>query len=195
MYNEDFYDNYKDYLKEPTVRKVHDRMLNLFVKLFPLDEELNVIDFGCGLCEYHQFGAYDNYIGIDQIKLAPHVVQGDYIKIGKINIGNFEPSAFVSLFSIECCLKEKYEFYRKIFRENENIQAGLLSGFYYEERKDSEIVVETGGIKSYQTIEKQEIWPEFIEMRVYERVPSKMFGHDVVEVWKFLLRNNISSSS
>ncbi len=83
----------------------------------------------------------------------------------------------------------KYNFYRRIFRELP-IQLALVSGFYYENRIKEEQVKETGEIVSYQSIEDQRefMCPEFIEFRTHLPVPSKMFGEDVIEVWKLLVR-------
>jgi hypothetical protein len=84
---------------------------------------------------------------------------------------------------------DKYAFYEKIFMEYD-IQMALVAGFYYRNRIQEDKVTETGGIVSYQSIEDQRNYPcnNFIEMRTYIDVPSKMFGDDVVEVWKLLIR-------
>jgi hypothetical protein len=87
------------------------------------------------------------------------------------------------------CANERYNFYDKVFGEYE-IQTALVSGFYYKNRLKEEKVQETGGIISYQTLEDQKDYPgkHFIEFRTCIDVPSKMFGPEVVEVWKLLIR-------
>lgn len=104
----------------------------------------------------------------------------------------FTPNAFVSLFSVECfhSTPEKYEFYEKIFKTFSTIEFGLVGGFFYEGRRGEEKVGETGNIVSYQTIEKPWKYTSnwFTEFRMHIRTPSKMFGPDVVEVWKFFIR-------
>ena len=85
----------------------------------------------------------------------------------------------------------RYEFYRKLFKENRDLTIGMVAGFYYKDRAAQEAVLETGDLISYQTIEKQSdyICKEFTEFRCYQEVPSKMWGDQVVEVWKFLIRS------
>jgi len=57
-----------------------------------------------------------------------------------------------------------------------------------------ERVEEAGELKSYQTLEHPEdvISDIFTEKRVIIPAPSKMFGPDVYEVWKFFERKNES---
>ena len=192
-YNQEFFDEYKVYLQEPQVRKAHDTMFRIFGDTFPKWKyPFNVIDFGCGqCCEYASYGQPSGYAGID-MDPPPGVFKGDYTKLTGQEINRFgNPRAFVSLFSTECCLHpvDKYAFYRRVFRETE-IEMALVAGFYYRNKVKEEKVEETGGIVSYQTVEAQQdyICPEFIEYRTYINVPSKMFGSDVVEVWKTLIR-------
>src|SRR3989344_4007285 len=65
------------------------------------------------------------------------------------------PNAFVSLFSVECFhpAQERYELYGKVFETFSTIEFGLVSGFFYEGKREQETVDETGGIVSHQTIE------------------------------------------
>lgn len=192
-YDNIFFDEYKKYLLEPQVRKAHDTMLQHFGDSFPKWKyPLNIIDFGCGqCCEYGNYGQFSGYAGVD-LNPPPGVFKYDYTKMTgqEINkLGN--PRAFVSLFSTECCLHpvDRYAFYRRVFRETD-VQMGLVAGFFYRNKVKEERVEETGGIFSYQSTEDQRdyICPEFIEYRTYINVPSNMFGPDVVEVWKTLIR-------
>ncbi len=61
---------------------------------------------------------------------------------------------------------------------------------FYESKRDLETVGETGGIVSHQTIEDpaKYISEAFSEFRIHMRTPSRMFGEDVIEVWKILSR-------
>jgi hypothetical protein len=196
-YGTSFFDEYKNYLREPLVRNVHNWMFRIFEDTCPKwKHPLNIIDFGCGqCCEYHNHGQFSGYVGLDLDPIRrPSMYQCDYTKINANEIkgfAGFPPYSFVSLFSTECCMSatEKYVFYDKIFQEYD-MQTGLVSGFYYKNRIQEEKVQETGGIVSYQTLEDQKDYPRkhFIEMRTYVDVPSKMFGPDVVEVWKLLIR-------
>lgn len=196
-YGTSFFDEYKNYLQEPLVRNVHNWMFRIFEATFPQWKyPFNIIDFGCGqCCEYHNHGQVSGYVGLDLDPIRrPSMYQCDYTKVSSDEIKRFATfplHGFVSLFSTECCMPatEKYAFYSKIFREH-HIQVALVSGFYYKNRIQEEKVKETGGIVSYQTIENQRNhqYKEFIEMRTYIDVPSKMFGPDVVEVWKLLIR-------
>jgi len=196
-YNQEFFDEYKNYLQEPTVRNVHDLMLQTFSDSFPKWKyPFNIIDFGCGqCCEYLNYGQFSGYAGLDlNPPLHPGCFKADYTRMHGEDMKWFAPYAFhgfVSLFSTECCLTRigKYEFYRKVFRETD-VQMGLVAGFYYKSRIQQEKVEETGGIVSFQSTEDQRdfMCPEFIEYRTYIDVPSKMFGPDVVEVWKLLIK-------
>jgi len=198
-YNQDFFEQYSDYLQEPQVRNVHDWMFRIFEKTFPQWKyPFNIIDFGCGQClEFRRYGLWAGYVGLDlDPPVNPWTLRCDYTKISAEEvkkIANMPLYGFVSLFSTECCMSaaEKYAFYKKLFEEYD-FDVGLVSGFYYKEKIKGEKISETGGIVSYQTIEDQKeyVQKRFIEMRTCVNVPSKMFGPDVVEVWKLLIRKS-----
>lgn len=195
-YDQDFYDAYEAFLKESTVRQAHDQMF----KVASLNPNFkNVIDFGCGV--FNEFLIYtkpDVYVGIDtnvSVKNSDRVlIQADYRTVSDLSaiLKNQSPAAFVSLFSTEITAptKENYKLYEKIFREIPSINYGLVSGFFYTSRKDENPIVETGGVVSYQTTECIETVQSnlFTEYRIILPVPSKMFGKDVYEVWKFFKR-------
>lgn len=194
-YNQDFFEQYKNYLLEPVVRNAHNWMFHIFETVWP-SYPLNIIDFGCGqCCEYRQYGHPENWFGFDlNPPDEPNTHKCDYRTFTDIKVP-FPIYGFVSLFSTECCLDkwEKYSFYDKIFYQYP-IKAALVSGFYYENKIKEEWVHETGGIASWQSIEDQKLWvcseTQYIELRTHIRVPSKMFGEDVVEVWKILMRKS-----
>ena len=192
-YTEGFYDMYRNYLVEPQVRANHDLIFGIFKKLAPQNGFL-VMDLGCGLGEYSKYGYYSRYVGIDSnyTGAVKNFIKADYTSQNIAKMMPYKPNAFVSLFSIESCypVNDVYALYERLFKENSSLMYGLASGFFYELRKDKETVGESGGIKSYQTIESQSerMTSGFAELRTYMKTPSNMFGKDVVEVWKILLR-------
>lgn len=188
-YNAEFYKTYRNYLQEPEVRQAHNEMLDKFAQDYGI---MNTIDLGCGLCEYFYYGKHSKYKGVDKncICTDPRIEiwEADYSRIELPE----ETEAFVSLFSTECCLSavQKYGLYIKLFRTSK-VKAALVSGFFYKGLEDEEMVDESCG-KSYQTVESAAKWicDPFKEYRIYIPVPSYMFGRDVIEVWKFLVRND-----
>lgn len=198
MYDNNFYEQYKEYLKEPIVRKNHDWIFSLLNTLF-----YNVVDLGCGTKEFKKYswlkGAipnYSKYIGIDLE--SPYAdVKADYrtLKLKDLDLSPFpEITTFVSLFSTELTAdyKTNYLFYQKLFEENPTIKFGLVSGFYYSDKKDIQPVREAGDIVSYQTLEPLEdaINNVFSEKRIILATPSQFFGPNVIEVWKLFERQN-----
>jgi len=194
-YDKAFYDAYREYLKEESVRVSHDFIFGCFQKM--AGENLYVIDFGCGLGEYWQYGCPLMYTGVDvndfdqKFKLINLDYHGLDAVQSSINL-RFVPNAFVSLFSVECfhSVQDRYEFYRKVFQTFPQISFGLVGGFFYEGKRDQETVEETGGIVSYQTIEDPALYISdiFTEFRLHIKTPSQMFGSDVIEVWKIFIR-------
>lgn len=190
MYDKKFYEKYEQYLKEPAVRKFHDKMF--YVSNRSQSNYPNVVDLGSGTGEYYRYyyqHTVGSYFPIDfnNPNDLPHFIEGDYLTLKLPE----KSTAFVSLFSAECCMPcpEKYYFYEELFRENPQIKSGTVAGFYYKSKKNDPVVKEICG-ESYQTIEDQRHWMSglFTEMRIYASVPSNLFGDDVVEVWKFFER-------
>lgn len=202
VYIDNFYPRYEEYLKELTVRKVHDYIFckfNDFVNYhIPAFFDKSYLDFGCGTSEFKKYNLNKNikYVGIDLNKISDNIV-GDYTKMSSNEIVEkigFSPTVFISLFSSELIMpvKEKYEFYSNVFNNFTSIQCGLVSGFYYSNRKNDERVKENENLLSYQTIEHPRDWIQnnFFETTMYFKVPSEMWGQDVVEVWKFFARKS-----
>ncbi len=191
-YSEQFFQLYAEYLKEPTVRAAHDWVFKI-AGLDPAFEK--VLDLGCGMCqEWLVYGPPCEYRGVDVV-IGQHpqfVTQLNYR--GKALEAKFtEATAFVSLFSSEITDTPKLNscFYRSLFYQRPALQAGLVSGFYYTDMRDQNPVRETGGIWSYQTlhaIEEHSLDPELVERRIVLPVPSKLFGPNVIEVWRFFDR-------
>ncbi len=193
-YDENFYCMYRKYLQESTVRRNHDAIFRLFASLVhPVLPQ--VMDLGCGVGEYAMYDPHHTaYVGIDlnnsgEVK---SFIRRDYTALDFSHRLPFSPNAFISLFSIECChpVKTRYALYEKIFTAFPSIRFGLASGFFYESKRNETTVGETGDIVSYQTIESPAdyISNVFTELRSYIRTPSRMFGQDVIEVWKFFMR-------
>lgn len=154
-----------------------------------------MVDLGCGIGEYATYNLHHAaYVGVDlnNTGSAAPFLQADYLKLDFVNLLPFSPNAFISLFSIECChaAEKKYNLYNRIFSTLPAIRCGLVGGFFYESRRSKEIVSEAGEIVSYQTIEDPSLHISdlFTELRFHLRTPSQMFGNDVIEVWKLLIR-------
>jgi len=193
-YDPEFYRLYRDYLRERTVRASHDLVFAMFETICARHvEKRNVMDIGCGLGEFDRYCEPERYVGVDRNNAGSVLsfVQADYTDLAFLTQLPFDPNVFVSLFSVEACLPaaDRYAFYERLFSET-GVVLGLVAGFYYESKRDQATVGETGGIISYQTIEPMDFHrsDRFKELRVLTRTPSKMFGADVVEVWKVLSR-------
>lgn len=195
-YDEHFYQQYRKYLQEDAVRKSHGFAF-AWLKHFTYSAPLLVVDFGCGLGEYGTFGNPARYAGVDTNDLGAvdNFICADYHDFGFLKQLNFSPNAFVSLFSIEPFhpARERYELYEKIFLQIPSITYGLVSGFFYESKRKEVTVEELKGKKkiiSYQTIENEleHVSTIFSERRLFIATPSKMFGKDVIEVWKIFSR-------
>ncbi len=192
QYNNEFYEKYKAYITEDGVRQRHDCIFGMVCHQFKFDD---VLDLGCGRqTEFLIYTSPKQYIGIDLAAAAPNIV-GDYRKdLNLINntINKYNLTSIVSLFSIEMTApaEENYLFYHKLF-ENPKIKYILSSGGYYSKNKTQAIIEETGILTSYQTIEPIEdaLNDTFDEIRFTFSCPSKLFGEDVIEVWKLMERN------
>jgi len=194
-YDPEFFRLYAQYLLEPRVRENHDGIFRFFDQP---DREtvdlMDVLDLGCGMGEFRTYGHYRRYVGVDRVNhgFVEPSVEADYTDLSFLERLPFAPEAFISLFSIEACLpaEERYVIYEGLFEKLPSVQVALVSGFYYESKRDRPTVGETGGIVSHQSIENlYDVESElFDEVRILTRTPSAMFGPDVVEVWKVLTR-------
>ena len=203
-YNSDFYRMYANYLRELPVVKAHQKAFDIFSLVLPAHESTRVVDLGCGLGEYGSHGYYNSYVGLDKqpelaqedrwLKLPSYetFIVSDYTNLYFVSKLPFEPTVFISLFSIEACLPlaDRYVLYKNMFSQFPTIKHALVSGFYYASKAGQETVSEAGDITSYQTVEPLESVQNdlFSEMRLIMHVPSEMFGPDVYEVWKILTR-------
>ncbi len=198
-YDKKFFESYRRYLAEESVRQSHDLVFRNFARFVKEhqnnSEMLWVVDLGCGLCEYDVYDrCHWGYVGIDREPRtrATNVLKADYTAFEFMDRLPFEANAFTSLFSIECCYPpaRRYELYHQIFKKIPSIRFGLSGGFYYESRRHQQTVREAGGNISHQTIENPTQWVSryFSEERFKIHTPSKMFGPDVVEIWKFFAR-------
>ncbi len=193
-YDENFYRMYRQYLQEEKVRTNHSHVFSLFASLL-LSDSPRVMDLGCGIGEYSTYDPHHaTYVGIDlnNTGSVAYFLQADYLKLEFGRLLPFLPNAFTSLFSIECChtAEKKYDLYNRIFSIFSTVRCALVGGFFYESRRNQETISEAGEIVSYQTIEDPSIYISdlFTELRVHMRTPSQMFGNDVIEVWKLLIR-------
>ena len=195
--NTEFYDDYAKYLVEPRVRKVHDAVFNA-IKVHPAFQR--VIDLGCGKGnEFCHYGKPDFYLGIDQnadIVNDEHRVTErlDYRHLDaiKARIKDHGLTGVISLFSTEPTKPrdDNNAFYEALFRDTD-VNAILVSGFYYKDKKGQETVKEEkAGVTSYQTsgdIDRPDA-KLFHETRVEIPCPSNLFGEQPVEVYRLLQR-------
>ena len=190
MYDENFFAEYEKYLFDPSVRSVHNAVFSLIETYVEFN---HVIDLGCGLQEFRRFTNPFTYVGVESPRST--FCQDDNVILFDYRHEDFtaivksmnKPLSFVSLFSSEIVApyQENYELYERLFKETRLIM-GLVSGFYYANRKSQKIVKETGEIASFQTLEPiEEVKSDiFHETRITVPCPSKMFGPNVIEVWK-----------
>lgn len=192
-YDDNFYRVYARFLEEPIVRQSHDWVFAI-AKQNPCFQ--NVVDLGCGKShEFEVFVQPENYFGMDLIAGGDFTTKVDYRRIDYrewSSVWKFTATAFVSLFSSEPDgpREHNYALYQRIFDQLPDVKVGLVSGFYYADCKTESVIEETGDIRSYQTLESPEDVksPYILERRIVMHVPSKMFGDQVYEVWKFLYR-------
>lgn len=190
-YNEDFYKLYDEYLEEQEVRRQHDFVLGLVA--YGNEHALTdrVVDLGCGLCEFETAVCPYAYLGIDD-RSHKAGLRLDYLSERQLvldKVRGFDATAFVSLFSTEIVMQAPSLLYEKLF-DVPSIHVGLVSGFYYANRKYENPVTEAGGLVSWQTLSPPEETAQGRNFRERARivlpVPSKLFGPDVYEVWRFL---------
>jgi hypothetical protein len=190
-YDNTFYQLYQNYLEEHSVRDSHDWMFGV---IYHLLHPGDVLDLGCGhSMEFFHYGSYmRGYKGIDLNAEIPNI-RADYRTFDFSDEQFNDITFFISLFSSEITAphQENYKLYERIFKELPNLRNAVVSGFYYPSKKNENPIGEAGGLVSYQTLERIEDVESkiFSEKRIVMPVPSKLFGPDVVEVWKILQRN------
>ncbi len=97
---------------------------------------------------------------------------------------------FTSLFSAECTgtIEANQELYEWLFKTFKTLKFGVVAGFYYRGKEAQFTVEETGGLTSYQSVGPLSKSTLYKETRLQIEAPSKLFGPDVIEVWKLLER-------
>lgn len=186
--SEYFWKLYEEYVDE-----CFGRHLAMFARLVPSPGA--VLDLGCGkVMEGRRLHA-GRYLGVDKDpKLCRDSVVCDYRKLDllerTVDEVGFDPDTILSMFSIEltesCLVNCRY--YRDLFRVFPTARRIVSVGFYYDgPRWLDETATENGGLISYQTNFALESG-SLHEIRTLERGPSKLFGPDVVEVWRLLER-------
>lgn len=192
--NDAFYTAYTDYLVEDRVRQVHDAVL---AAVRPHAAFSRVMDLGCGKGnEFYHFAQPDFYLGIDQNadprqEEKRNTIVADYRDFSKVEslAHQNDITGAISLFSVEITASatQNHAYYEELFRKA-GIKAMLIGGFYYQHAKGAETVQEAGGLVSYQThlsVDRPET-VLFHETRIEIPCPSKLFGEDVMEVWRLL---------
>jgi SAM-dependent methyltransferase len=198
-YQDGFYERYeRDYIPDHKVREAHNWIFSI-ARQNPSFRR--VVDLGCGKSqEFRRFLGPSQYVGIDNSPATADLVRDDYRIDYRLDYRTIDwqgfplgVTAFVSLFSSEITAgpAANYELYERIML-HDTIRAGLVSGFYYTDRRHENPVVEEGGVTSFQTLEDIEsVRSElFEERRIYLPVPSPMFGPNVIEVWKFFTKRS-----
>ena len=139
---------------------------------------------GPGICDC----GYAREFNLQTVEAVAH----DYLALGVMHQPSFSSNTFVSLFSIEPIVPEeqRYAFYARLFETCPTLKYGMSAGFYYASLPGHVTVGEAGGIVSHQTIDKfhDHSHPLFTETRIIMETPSKMFGKDVIEVYKMMRR-------
>ena len=200
-YTKKFYDQYGQYLEEPQVHRAHVQAAR-WLRMY--DTMSSVLDLGCGLhSELISLIGLLEYVGID-LNAENHKWWSEQSYYRKLHAGNYRDldlikqicderpqiTTFFSLFSTECTANyiDNHLFYHALFQQTP-VEIMIVSGFYYTDTKENPIQ-EAGGITSWQTLNPIESTSSnlFSEIRLIQRVPSKMFGPNVVEVWKRLER-------
>lgn len=196
-YDQDFYKIYADYLVEPRVRTVHDRILTTVCAATAFRR---IADLGCGQGhEFFKYGRPDFYVGIDYNAIHTDqenfkTVAADYRDAAAIGTltNRFNLKAIVSLFSIECtAARDKNQAYYKSLFKQTGADAILAAGFHYQHAYGQETVGEAGGLISYQTFaDIPDASSVFQETRIAVACPSTLFGEDVTEIWRLMQRAN-----
>lgn len=193
-WDNEFYAKYAEHLQEWLVKHTHFNMYWNFTNFVGNYEPISIIDFGCGTGEIMTCLPREvNYFGIDKNKVnenLPHMI-GDFTDPSFEPRPPFVPNAFISVFASEIVwnAEDKYKFYHEVFRKYPKIRVGLVAGVYYL-GNENDLTKEEDGFTIHQSVEKQQDWisDDFEEHRSYHKVPSKLWGPNVVEVWKILLR-------
>lgn len=190
--NDDFWARYHDYAEDSS--EAH---LTAFYAVYSATNPYgkgSAFDIGCGVVQLMRKVLHNKtYVGFDQhaYESRPDLVQVDYTTdAGRKTIADFarvlEPDVIVSAFSTEIMLPERdrLELYDWLLTLAPQVVA---SGFYYDDdRRERERVQETHDLWSYQTLLDTPLQP--YERRFVQRNPSKLFGPDVVEVWRGFAR-------
>lgn len=190
-YNEEFFDEYEEYIRQPEVRELHDDIFSMLSKNVPL---YSVVDLGCGRSkEFYRFYRPNVYVSVDSNSGTKADIITDY-RVDPYNTVKIASSlrkdvitGFVSLFSSEIhgTIQENYELYGKLFTYPA-IQMGLVSGFYYKDKKDKAFIDSIGVHQTLESIEEVE-HPTFRELRIIIPCISNFFEEEI-EVWKLFTR-------
>lgn len=162
-----------------------------------------ILDLGCGkFQEARSLLAPKDYLGVDvdppedlfgfkaDYRKEWGIVADTALNPSKGDDALF-PDLIVSLFSVEitASAEPNRELYELAFRDVPTVKHILSAGFYYTDKTGHNPVEEAGGLKSWQTLDLLDPHNKvFSESRLYVPAPSKLFGPNVVEVWKLLTR-------
>ena len=194
----EFWVKYRDYVRESRVR--HEFVFRVLFEDWNPDFELTLLDLGCGqCCEAYELMRPTSYLGIDLAPAPLHLPHAetrcfDYRDLEGlatlVHTSDYRPQQFASLFSSELTGNgaKNLKLYDWMFRTFRSMEAGIVSGIYYSDRRTEEKVIETDGLTSYQTIGDLADAELFTETRLTLRAPSTMFGPQAVEIWRLFSR-------
>lgn len=194
--NDEFWAAYAAYVDE--VAPLHQRAIEHLLRSQQCRIGSCLLDLGCGrINEAARLFVMDTYIDIDAdpANNPAHepVDYRDMTALTRVLRRCSRPDAFCSLFSTELTApaSTNNDYYQQLFDTFPTLQRGIVSGFYYDDsRRNDPVVEEAGGLRSFQSIGllADDRFCSFTETRLQLRVPSKLFGRDVVEVWRLLER-------
>lgn len=197
MYDNDWWLDYALWRDE--TKQAHTELLNL---LWRMPYNHATVDLGCGKLMMGRDVTPYNYVGVD---IDPHPMMEVYswkdlreeavhektavVKQPMESIDWEEvvaalaprPVSVISLFAAELYLAEPEKLYERAFMAG--VSQILSVGVRYPSAHVSSPVGEPGAYV-WQTSCAETSQTHWDEMRVTKHVPSKMFGPDVVEVWR-----------
>lgn len=155
-----------------------------------------VLDLGCGETQIaRSLWHPENYIGLDL-----HATRADH----KADITDFEQvrpflmqqetRLVVSLFALDVILPDPDTYINQIFSAASTVGYVLTSGFYYTDRRHEnpteERLPDGTALTSYQTLAPPKPLEYATQQQLHFPNPSKLFGPNVIEVWRLFTRSD-----
>lgn len=190
---DDFWQQYEEFVAQNAYRhrKIIDGLLDSWSTRWNLRNMRQYLDLGCGRAKEATQLFGPPFVDVDNDPKAMPTLVLDYRKdFQRIEALKKKFYFFTSLFSTECTASQvdNVLFYEQLFKTFRSLKFGIVSGFYYRSKEDQVIVKETGGLESFQSIGRLANSEIYAEYRLESEAPSKLFGPDVIEVWKLLVK-------